>query len=153
MSVVYSPVTYVDVTLSSHTSALDANDVAADTQVVTDALPFYGQPGILQSLTLLDGDDQTAAAVDVYILSSNVSLGTEGSAISITDANAASILGVVSIGSSDWKDLIASKLANINNIGMIVKPAANSRDLYVAMVVAGTPTYTASGQKLRLGFI
>ena len=153
MSVVYSPVTYVDVTLTSHTSALDANDVAADTQVITDALPFYGQPAILQSLTLLDGDDQTAAAVDIYILSSNVSLGTEGAAISITDANAASILGVVHIASTDWYDLIASKLANINNIGMIVKPAANSRDLYVAVVAAGTPTYTASGQKLRLGFI
>lgn len=153
MSVVYSPVTYVDVTLTSLAGAVDANDVAADTQVVTDALPFYGQPGILQSLTWLDGDDQTAAACKVFILSSNVSLGTEGAAISISDANAASILGVVDIAADDWHDLIGSKIANINNIGMIVKPAANSRDLYVATVCAGTPTYTASGQKLRLGFI
>lgn len=153
MSVVYSPVTYVDVTLSAHTSALDANDVAADTQLVTNALPFFGQPAILQSLTWLDGDDQTAAATKLFILNSSGTLGAEGSAISISDANAAYICGVVDVAADDWHDLIGSKVANINNIGMVVTPVANSRDIYVAAVVAGTPTYTASGQKLRLGFI
>lgn len=145
-------INYVDVTLTSLAAAADAGDVTADTQVITNAVPFHGQPAILESVTLLDGDDQTAAVVNLFFLDANVTLGTEGAAISISDANAASILGVVSIAAADWFDLIASKIANKNNIGMVVKPLANSRDLYVAMAVAGTPTYTAAGQKLRLGF-
>ena len=41
-----------------------------------------------------------------------------------------------------------------NNIGMMIKPATGTDDIYVAAVNGtGTPTFTASGLKLRMGFI
>lgn len=147
---VYRDIDVKTVTLSLDTSAYTAADVLADTQVITDAVRHPGGSCKLISLTVLDKDDQTAAAMDLYFLDSNVSLGTENGAIAITDADAASILGVVPIASGDFKDLINSKLACIKNIGLLLKAASASSDLYIAAVTAGTPTQTASGIVVRL---
>lgn len=147
-----SPV-FVDVTLSLDTSAYTAGDVLADTQVVTNAFRVPDGTSILQSVVLIDEDDQ-GAAFDLHFLSANNSLGTENGAPNISDANARDYLGKVAIATGDWADLGGVRVANINKIGMVVKAAAGTQDLYVGAINgAGTPTYTASGIKLRLGFL
>lgn len=145
---------YIDVTLTLDTSAYASGDVLADTQVVTNAMRANDLGGILQSVTVIDQDDQKAA-FDIYFLSANVSMGTENSAPSISDANALEILGApIQIAVSDYKDLGGVSIAGKDAIGKIVKPATGTRNLYVAVVNGtGAPTYTASGVKLRLGFL
>lgn len=138
------------VTLSLDTSAYASGDVIADTQVVDGALRQDGS-GTLQSLTLIDQDDQKVA-LTVYFLSGNVVMGTENSGPSITDADALHILGYVDVASADYKDLGGVAVVNYKNIGLPLKAASGTDDLYVAVVNgAGTPTYTAAGIKLRLG--
>lgn len=148
---VATPRSFIDVTLTLDTSAYATGDVLADTQVVSNAMRVADGLGTLQSIVVLDEDDQ-GIAFDVVFLSANVSLGTENAAVSITDANARNWLGLVSIAGGDYVDLGGSRVAVKMNLGLVVKPATGTRDLYVGAIGRGTATYTAAGIKLRLGF-
>lgn len=141
----------VDVTPVCDTSAYTAADVLFDSTAVAGAVRVSGGKSVLESVTLLDEDDQTAAVINLFFLRSNVSLGTANAAISITDANAREIQGWVSLAATDFADLIASRVATKTNIGLVVQPTTGT-SIWVAAQCAGTPTQTASGIKLRLGF-
>jgi len=151
---VYAPIQYVEVTLSLDTSAYASGDLLADTQIVAAATRANDAKAVLHSVTVIDQDDQKAALY-IYLLSANVSMGTENAAPTISDANALEILGPpVAIAVADYYDLGGVSIAGKDSIGKIVKPASGTDDVYVAVVNGtGTPTYTASGLKLRLGFL
>lgn len=150
--VVAGDTTVVDVTLSLDTSAYASGDVLADTQVVTNAMRVADFGGVLKNLTLVDKDDQ-GAALDIYLLSANVVMGTENAAPSISDADSASILCRIPVGTSDYIDLGGVKVATLSGLDRAVKPASGTRSLYIAAVNgSGTPTYTAAGLVVRLGF-
>ena len=149
----YSNVQYVDVTFTLDTSAYGSGDLIADSQVITGACPAAGVPAVLHSVHLIDEDDQKVA-VDLVFFDANVSMGTENSAPSISDANARNCLGIVSIAAADYKDFGGVSIATKDSIGKVVKPATGTADIYVAIVSnASTPTYTASGLRGRFGFI
>ena len=143
-------IVYSEVTLSLDTSAYTSGDVLADTQVMTGALRFVDGCGIIQSVSVIDEDDQ-GIALDLHFFSANRSLGTENSAPNISDANARDALGHVAIASGDYKDLGGVRVATVKNIGLAVKAASGTKDLYVGAVTGGTPTHTASGLRLRIG--
>jgi hypothetical protein len=143
----------LDVTLSLDTSAYASGDVLADTQVVNGALRVSDGTGILQSVTLIDKDDQ-GVALYLYFLSANVVMGTENAAPSISDTDAASILGVVAIATSDYQDLGGARVATKTGVGLAIKAVSGTDDIYVAAVNGtGTPTYSAGGLVLRLGLL
>lgn len=142
---------FKSVTLSLDTSAYTAGDVLADTQEVADVLPVSGGAARLDTIVLEDKDDQTAADINLFFFSENVSLGTENSAPSITDANAAKLLGIVTVPSANFVDVGGAKIATVRNVGLLVK-AATGKSIFVAATCAGTPTQTASGIVLNLGF-
>jgi hypothetical protein len=132
------------ITFSLDTNAYAIGDVLAETQVLAACLRINDGTGILQSFTFNDKDDQ-GLAFDVYILNAASSMGTENAAASISDANADTILGMFSVGVGDWKDLGGCRIASIKNIGLPVKGATGTDDLYVALVAQGVPTHSASG--------
>lgn len=143
----------VDVTLSLDTSAAyAAGDVLADTQVVSNALRIINGNGLLNSVVVLDEDNQNQA-LDLVFLSSNVSIGTENSAVSVTDANARNILGIVRINSYDWISLGGVGVATITGLTLGLQAASGSPDLYLAAITRSAPTHTASGIRLRLNII
>lgn len=145
--------TLIDVTLSLDTSAYASGDLLADTQVVSNAVRVNDGKGILHSVTVIDEDDQ-GVAFDLYFLSANNTFGSENSAPSISDANARDILCRVQVATADYSDLGGVRIADIHGLNRIVKGAAGSTSIYVAAVNGvGTPTFTASGVKLRLGII
>jgi hypothetical protein len=140
------------ITFSLDTSAYAIGDVLADTQILTACLRVNDGTGILQSMTINDKDDQ-GFGFDVYILNANVSIGTENAAPSITDANADNILGSFPVLSGDFKDLGGCRHACIKNIGIPVKGASGTDDLYIALVVQGAGTYSASGITAIFGIL
>jgi hypothetical protein len=138
-------------TLSLDTSAYGAGDVLAATQELPDAVMLNDLGGMLQTVTVIDKDDQ-GAAFTIYIMDANVAFGSENAAPSITDANAEAILGAVSIGTGDYVDFGGARVAYKGGLNIPIKPADGTRSIYVAVVNgAGTPTYTASGIVLRFG--
>lgn len=141
---------YVDVTLSLDTSAYADGDLLADTQVVTGAFRKADGTGVIQSIQVLDEDDQ-GVAMDLVFLSANNTLGSENSAPSVSDANARDILGRVRVNAADYIDLGGCRIATLLGVGMGVKAASGTANMYVAAITrGGTPTYTASGVRLRI---
>ena len=144
----------IDVTLSLDTAVYADGDVLADTQEVARAVRAGPRSGLLQSVVVVDKDDQ-GAAMDLYVLDSNVSLGTENSGVSISDANAAKILGKVAIAAGDYYDMGGVRVAAGSNQRNLAIPVAvtSGTSLYLGAVSRGTGTYTASGVVVRLGFL
>lgn len=140
-----------DLTLSLDTSIYAAGDVLAATQELVNALARAGAGGILQTLTVIDKDDQ-GAAFDVYVMDANVAMGVENAAPSISDSDAANIMGKIAIATGDYTDLGGVRVAHKNALNIPLKSASNKPSIYVAAVNgAGTPTYTAAGIVLRFG--
>lgn len=145
---------YVDVTLAVDTAIFASGDVLSDRVVITNAMRVADGTGVLQSITIIDESDQASLAFDLVFLSADVTIGTVNAAVSITDANARSVLGVVSVAASDFADLGTSKVATKSGVGLVVKPVTATRNIYVAAIARSTPTFAATTDlKLRLGFL
>ncbi len=110
-----------------------------------------GLPRKLVSVVVLDGDDQNTD-FDLIFFNATATLGTLNAGITISDADAAKVLGAVSmLAASHAFDLINSILFVRGGLELVMKGATAS--LWVGGVVrSGTPTYTASGFKIKLGF-
>lgn len=138
-----------DVTPVLEASILADNDVffiATEVPGVFDK----GLPRILDSVEVLDGDDQ-ATEFDLIFFNATATIGTLNAGVTISDADAAKVIGRVSFLTTDAIDLINSTLFVKTGIGLIMKGVTSS--VWVAGVVrSGTPTYTAAGFKIKLGF-
>ena len=139
------------VTPTLDTSAYAAGDVLFDRTVLTNFFRKNDGTGILQSIQVIDGDDN-GVAIDFYLQTTNQTLGTANAAPSISDANAAEILGPFSIAAADYKDLGGVKVGKISGLAQAIKSVSGARTLYIsAVVTSGTPTFTAAGIVLRIG--
>lgn len=141
------------VTFTLDTSAYASGDLIADTQAISTTL--FDQKGgcvILDSITLLDEDDQGVALHFVFSTAST-SMGTENGAPNISDANARNIVGKASLAATDYVDIGGAKVASKGALGLVLKAAAGAQALYVSIVNdTGTPTYTATGLQAMFGF-
>jgi len=144
---------FVDVTPVLDTSIYAAGDVLAATFSIPAAVRVNGGTGVLQSIAVIDQDNQRPA-IQIFLLSDNVAFGTVNAAPSISDANAVQMLGApITIGTADYTNLGGVAVAGRDGIGKVVK-AASGQALYAAILLtAGTPTHTAAGIKLRFGFL
>lgn len=149
---VSAPDDVIDVTLSLDTSAYADLDVLADTQTVTGVARVNAGVVILESVTIIDEDDQKQGLTLVFLDTSNA-LGTENSAPNISDANARQILGWVRVTTADYIDLGGVAIACVRGLGLEMKAAAGTTSLFIGAISNGTGTYTASGLKLKLGFL
>ncbi len=145
-------------------SQLNVYDVVPvlDTSILADNDVFFvpievpqvfdkGLPRMLQSVVVVDGDDQ-ATEFDLIFSNATITLGTLNAGVTVSDADAAKIIGRVSMLTTDAVDLINSNLFVKSGIGLVMKGVTGS--LWVSGIVrSGTPTYTASGMKIKLGFI
>lgn len=129
------------------TSAYAAGDVLFPTTAITIASGAQACRGTVRFVGVLDKDDQTAQAITLWFLRSNVALGTVNAAPSITDANAEEIVGKATVTTAD--DLGGCKVGQADGIALPFE--LSSGILYVAATTAGTPTHTASGIVLRIG--
>lgn len=152
MAIFQRTLTVVNVTPVCDLSAYAAGDTLFDSTSLTGFTWDIDCPMELVSATILDEDDQTVQTMTIYFLDANVVFGTFNAAPSITDANARNILGFFDVEVTDWKDIGGSKIACLRDLSLILKPVAVGTNVYVAAVTGGTPTQTASGIKLRLGF-
>lgn len=139
-----------DVTPVLDTSIYADNDVLFVPIEITSVSDVQGGVVKLVSAVCFDGDDQ-GTEVEVFLTTNSGSVGTINGALSPTDAIADDI--VARLHFSTFNDLINSQNSILTAQDQIIQLAAGSTSLYAFGVVrSGTPTYTASGMKLKLGF-
>ena len=144
----------IDVTLTTDAEAHADNDVIAQSIEIPNAVAVKGGSAIIQSVMLLDEDDE-APSVDLIYQTDNTALAAdEGEAINISDANARDILGFVNV--SNYTDLIGCQVAVKTNIGLVVKAASTTKSIWVHAVNRSGGTYTPAATtdlKMRIGIV
>lgn len=142
-----------EVILTLDTNIYATGDVLAATQDVGEVFRKNGGAGVIQSVAVIDLDDQ-AQAIDLIFLDLEGAIGTENAAVSIADNVADNILGIVSVAAADYVDMVNSQVATAVNVGIAVKAQSSSKHLYVAAVCrSGTPTHSAAGIVLKVGIV
>lgn len=139
--------------LTLDTVAYAAGDVLANPVAIPlPRMPVDGSPlrGEITHVQVLDEDAQ-AQAMDLVFLRANQNLGALNAAVSITDANARDIIGIIPVVAADYKALVASSQA----VPQFTRPVAielPTANLYLAAICrSGTPTHTAAGVRVRVG--
>lgn len=105
----------------------------------------YGGSGLITDILCTRSDvDVTAADFDIVLLTAAPTMTNDNAAFALTDAEALTIVGSVSIAAADWKVSTANAWVHKPvNIGFVC--ASDSVTLYAAIVVRGTYT-PASGE-------
>ena len=130
----------------------DNNVIFADHEIENFAMEDGGK-GIIQSIVILD-DDDNGAAMDIFIHTRSGAVGTEGSAVSVTTSVLIqSIKGVIPI--TTYSDGINWQIGHKENIGTVIDCTSSSRSVFLTAVnrSGGSKTYTASGLVLKIGVI
>lgn len=144
---------FIDVTLSTDTSAYANNDLIADAQQIDQFFSKVDGTARVVSFTVTDEDDQKAI-LDLYLVGVSTSWGAENGAPGPADATVRATQCYFSFAAADYKDLGGADVAQIKNLQCMVKAVAGTDDLYIAAVTGtSTPTYTASGVKVRIGIV
>jgi hypothetical protein len=142
----------VSQTLILDTSAYAIGDVLSVPAAVA-MMRVNSGTAVLESLVVTDEDDQ-GFGLDLYFFdSASASLGTINGAVSISDADARSLLGRVQIAAADFTDLGGVRVAFKMGIGLLLKAVAGAQTVYVGTVAQGAGTYTASGIRVRYGLL
>lgn len=141
---------FVEATPALTTDAYADGDLLFDSTEIANAVRT-GSTAMLQSLAVIDSDDQSPA-LEIYLWSKSIDMGTVNSAVAVAaDSDLVSFLGRVSVVAADWKDLGPGRVASIENIGLMVK-ADSGTSIYFGATTSDTPTHTASGLLFKFGF-
>jgi len=109
----------------------------------------------LMGISIGDANSQ-ASDIEVLVFDSVPAPGTatitDNTAVSMSTGALALSCGVVSVASTDYKAYTTNSIATVKNIGLPVWSTDGTRDLYIALVSRGTPTYIADGLSISLTF-
>jgi len=163
MNDTYGKLTIYDWNPTLAAGAVDANDVLVDGETLEDILPNAGKPALLSEVQVIVKDVDTPAdaapKLEIVIFDDIAAdLGVIDYAVTITDAHAVSVLGVIVVETTDYTDWVGSQRAQVKNVNLILraKPGATEpRDLRAGIIDrTGTlPTWSASGLTVRFGII
>jgi hypothetical protein len=150
---VHHPGDFITITPTLDTSIYASGDVLFTTTAIPNAVRVNDAIAQLQSLVIVDKDDQKPE-IALKFWSSNVTYGAFNGAPSISDSDAANCLGRVNIVTADYDDDGGVSTAFKDNIGKILKAASGTRTIYITgKLTSGTPTHTASGIVIRLALL
>lgn len=136
-------------------AAYASGDVLGDTSPIKTELVRgnYGT-GVLQTIIVKDLSAQSGA-IDFVFFDSNPSSTTftDNSALDIADADMPKVLGVVSVTASEYKTFVDSNVAVLNNIGLVLKNADGSPNIWVCPVSRDAKTYVADELSVSFGML
>lgn len=133
------------------TSALAEGDVAFATQEVAGFSTAADITSILQSIVVIDPDDQ-GIGIDLIFFNANTTLGTENSAPDLDDTESQTIIGRVQVGAGSFYDLGANRVACVYGIGLPMKAGVGG-SVWMAGIARGAPTYSGGHIYIKLGVL
>jgi len=148
----------IDVTLTTVAAAIADNEVISQSIEIPNAVSVNGGSAIIQSVMLLDEDDE-APAIELLFSQVNTAISDAaseaiGNSVSDLDSTFRSFLGAVTV--SNWSDLIDAQIGVKDNIGLVVKAANGSKSIYVHAINRSGGNYTPAATtdlKLRIGIV
>ncbi len=150
---VYDTVITIDVSVD--TAAHAANDCVFGC-IELAGVAQAGGCGIIQSVTVIDYDDQ-GSALDLVFFSESVNVGNQNGTFMPSDNGMEKCLGYISIGAADFLNLDQNQVATVTNCGLVVSPnpddGDSDRSIWVAAQTTGTPTYAGGELRLRFGIL
>ena len=148
----------IDVTLTTVAAAVADNEVISQSIEIENAVAVNAGTGIIQSVILLDEDDEAPA---VELLFSQVSTAITdaaseviGNSVADLDETFRSFLGAVTV--STWSDLVDAQIGVKSNIGLAIKAAAGTKSIWVHAINRSGGNYTPAATtdlKLRIGIV
>jgi len=140
-------------------AAYATGDVIGDLSPITaDVFRMEGNvnvpaSGVLQSIIIKDLSNQSLA-IDVVIFDANPSATTftDNSALTLADADAPKVIGVVSIVASDYVAFAASSVATKTGIGLPISTATGTK-IWFCLISRGAPTYVADELSISFGIL
>jgi len=147
------PIRYVTVTPTVlNADAYDAGDTLFDMTEIPNATGPGGAPCVLDSITIIENADQTAAVMTLFFYDTTGTFGTADAAPSISDAANLNALGSYAMPSANFLDVGGAKTAYAGNLGIPVRSLPGSRSIYFGAITAGTPTLATGSLVFRFGF-
>lgn len=145
---------WIQVTPTLDTSIYASGDLLFDVTTITSAALATGGAVELVSAIVTDEDEQSQA-IDFYVTNISTTVGTINNAVALTDALSRGLQAYFSVAAADFKDVggatVAMPDAN-KNIGVICETSGSANLYLIGILRSGTPTYTASGIRVSLGF-
>jgi len=144
-------------------TSLNATSGAVDEVIfnpteITNAVNGNGSAALLKSITVIDYDDNSNMALDLYFFQLGTNdVGTLGNVIDITDAEllANKCLGVVqmsAVADGAIGDAILSRIYTKTGVDLMVQAEDTSKSIFVAAVCQASMVSTTSGTELIFGF-
>lgn len=131
--------------------AYSAADAVGGKMEFADATSSFNT-AVLSTVVVVDDADQ-GVALDIVCFNQSFTATADNAALAISDADAGNVVAWVSVATSDYVDLGASKVAVIGNINQLIT-THGSTNLYCQMMTSGTPTYAAVDDlHVTLGFL
>lgn len=133
------------------TSAHTSGNVLFVPSKLQDAVQNGKGGAFLRSVLILDGANQKAA-IDLLFFNQNPgSIGAVNTALNISAAQLAMLVGILSVATGDYATLKAATNAvgQTKAADLPLITIATSKDLWVAGVARGTPTYLATSLTLK----
>lgn len=141
-----------EVTLALNTAVYADGDLLCQAvEVKAVCVPNY--PAFLESVTLLDYDDQGGALTLIFFNANPGDLGVVNDAMAISDAQAEMVLCVVEVASGDYTDLGAQQIAQPEFYPRKVRPADGGSSVWLAGKAGAASTYASGKMLVKVGVI
>jgi len=145
----------VTITPTLDTNAYTSGDLLFDSTEIANAVRVNGGTCIVQSITIIDKDDQLKA-MKLIFADAATDFGTVNSAPDPDDTEVATVVGHYEVSIDDSANNIDLGGASVHchrNVGLVLKAGAATTSLWVAGMTMGAPTHTASGLVIKLGIL
>ena len=130
-------------TVTISTTLYAAGDVVGGKITLTNAMRITNGTGVLQSLTVVDTDDEKAPLTFI-IFGADITSPADNAAWTWNSADFSKVLGIVRVASTDYVSVGGESVATITGIGLPVVATGSTAHLYAVAVTTGTPTYGAT---------
>lgn len=107
----------------------------------------------LMSMTVVDKTKQHPGFT-IFFYQTNVTSAAANAANNLSDTDALSYMGHVSVATADWKDLANNSFACYPSINLLLEAATGSTNVYMVGVIdSGTPTFALGDLQIGFGVV